>query len=411
MTDFPIETIRRDFPILSRYVNDKPLIYLDSAATMQMPQPVLDKLIEQQTQFHANVHRGIHYLSERSTERLEAARETVRAFIGAETPSSVIFTSGTTQSINMAASSFARAFLREGDEVISTELEHHSNFVPWQQVCLERGAAFKVLPIDDNAELRLDLLEKMLTKKTKLLAVTFCSNVSGTVTPIADIIKLAHDNGTLVFLDCAQAMRHARINVAELGCDFMCFSGHKIGGPTGTGILYGKPELLEQLPPSYFGGGMVDRVGAEKTTFAATPQRFESGTPNISGIIGLGAAIDYISALGIENISRYESELLGHAEQLIRSLPGVKLVGAPKTRTGVISFNLGELGSFDTAILLDKLGIAVRSGHHCAQPLLAHFGISGAVRVSPAFYNTHSEISILGKGLMRIAELAERVKK
>lgn len=406
-----IYSAREDFPILQSKVFNRPLVYLDSAATMQMPRQVMREMEEQHSRFHANVHRGIHYLSEKSTARMESVRETVRAFINAQDAGEIVFTSGTTQSLNLLASSFCKAFIGEGDEIIVSAMEHHSNFVPWQQACLEKGAAFKILPFDENGELELDKLPDLLTPKTRLISITYVSNVLGTVNPVAEIIRLAHSNGTLVMLDCAQAMRHVKIDVQQLDCDFLCFSGHKIGGPTGTGVLYGKMEWLKKLPPSCYGGGMVDRVTMNGTTFTEPPLRFESGTPNITGIIGLGTAVDYLESLGVENISAYEKQLLCHVEEMLRSIPEIRVLGAPAERAGVISFNINGLHCFDTAEMLDKLGIAVRSGHHCAQPLLDCYGLEGTVRVSPAFYNTHDEIDILGNGLQRIADIARRIRK
>lgn len=405
-----LSDLRRDFPILDTRVYDKPLVYLDNAATMQMPRPVWEAMEVQQSRYHANVHRGIHYLSESSTARMEGVRETVRAFLNARSADEIIFTSGATQALNLAAASYGRAFVGEGDEVLVTEMEHHANFVPWQQMCRERGARFRVLPIRDDGELDLSALETYLTPRTKLFAVTCVSNVLGTVNPVQELVRAAHARHIPVLLDAAQAVRSGKLDVQALECDFLCFSGHKLGGPTGTGVLFGRRELLEAMPPAWYGGGMVEDVTAEATTFTAPPLRFESGTPNITGIIGLGAAIDYLAAAGPERVAAYEETLLCRAEKGLRAIPGVEILGAPAHRAGAVSFNLERFHSFDVAELLDKLGIAVRSGHHCAQPLLRHYGLDGAVRVSPAFYNTPEEIDALLSGVERVAAIGRRGK-
>ncbi|MGN1002476.1 MAG: aminotransferase class V-fold PLP-dependent enzyme [Oscillospiraceae bacterium] len=407
----PICSAREDFPTLKAKVYGRDLIYLDSAATMQMPEQVMAAMETQQRKFHANVHRGIHYLSERSTGNMEAVRERVRGFLNAVSTEEIIFTSGTTQSLNIAAASFGKAYLGPGDAVIVSAMEHHSNFVPWQQVCLERGAEFRVVPVDERGELRLDRLAELLDSRVKLVSVAYVSNLLGTVNPVKQIIEMAHANGSAVLLDCAQAVRHTKLDVQELDCDFLCFSGHKLGGPTGTGVLYGKKEYLDRMPPAFYGGGMVDIVREETTSFTESPLRFEAGTPNITGIVGLGAAIDYLEDLGIGAISRYEDELLRRTEEQLASIPGVRIVGAPARRAGAISFNVEGFHCFDTAEMLDKLGVAVRSGHHCAQPLLRSLGLEGTVRVSPAFYNTMEEIDAFAAALRRVADVAGRIKK
>lgn len=406
-----ITAIRNDFAILDTMINGKKLVYLDSAATMQMPEQVINAMETQQRQFHANVHRGIHYLSEKSTANMEHARECARKFINAASADEIIFTSGTTQGMNTAAASFGRAFVSPGDAVIVSAMEHHSNFIPWQQMCMNTGAEFRVIPIDEKGELRLDKLEELLDDRVRLVSVAYVSNLLGTVNPVKRIIEMAHANGSAVMLDCAQAMRHTKIDVRELDCDFLCFSGHKIGGPTGTGVFYGKRELLEQMPPVCFGGGMVDEVREDASSFTDIPLRFEAGTPNITGIVGLGAAIAYMEAIGVENIAMYENALLAYTEKRLSEIPEVQIVGAPALRSGVISFNVQGLHCFDTAEMLDALGIAVRSGHHCAQPLLRSLGLEGTVRVSPAFYNTFEEIDAFADGLRRIAAVARRVAK
>ena len=403
-TDF--SAVREDFPILRQKVNGKSLVYLDNAATMQMPLRVMEAMETQQLSRHANVHRGIHYLSESSTRELENARDALAGFINARSSTEIIFTSGASQSLNMLAQSFVSG-LGLGDEILVTVMEHHSNFVPWQQLCLRTGAVFRAVPVTGNGELDMNAFRAMLTPRTRLVSVTYVSNLLGTVNPVREIVRSAHDNGSLVCLDCAQAMRHARLDVQELDCDFAAFSGHKIGGPTGTGVLYGRLELLEKLPPACFGGGMVERVTLEGTTFAAPPLKFETGTPNITGNIGLAAAARYLDAFGIEYIAERENALLRRAVELLSALPEVEIVGHPQNRSGVLSFNVRCLHCFDVASMLDRLGIAVRSGHHCAQPLLDAMGLDGTVRVSPAFYNTFEEIDALAEGLERIIRVTE----
>lgn len=403
-------SIRDDFPILKTSVNGRPLIYLDNAATMQMPRQVMEAMAAQQLTRHANVHRGIHYLSEQSTREMEAAREVLRDFVNARSAAEIVFTSGTSQSLNMLAQCLARTGIGPGDGILVTVMEHHSNFVPWQQLCLQTGAVFKAAPLDGNGELDMDEFKKLLTPRTRMVSAAYVSNLLGTVNPVREIARLAHENGSLVCLDCAQAMRHARLDVQELDCDFAAFSGHKIGGPTGAGVLYGKLELLEELPPAYFGGGMVEHVRVEGTSFAAPPLRFETGTPNITGNIGLAAAARYISEIGAEKIAEHENALLRRAKERLSALPEVEIVGHPAQRSGVLSFNVRGLHCFDVASMLDRLGIAVRSGHHCAQPLLESLGLDGTVRVSPAFYNTMEEIDAFADGVERIIKVTGGVR-
>lgn len=404
---FDVGAVRAQFPILNTAVHGHPLVYLDNAATTQMPEPVLAVMEEQYRFYEANVHRGIHTLSERSTQRMEQARRTVQQFIHAAEPEEIVFTSGTTDAVNLAARSFCDAFLRPGDEILVTAMEHHSNFVPWQQACLRCGARLRVLPIDGDGELRRGLLGEYLTERTRLVAVCAVSNVLGTVNPVGDIIDAAHAVGARVFVDAAQAVRHGPIDVQALDCDFLAFSGHKLMGPTGTGVLYGKRELLERMGPVSFGGGMVDAVSGEETTFGELPFKFEAGTPNIAGNIALGAAVGYFQSLGEEAV-RHERALLSYAEEQLRSVPGLEVLGRPRERSCVISFNLAGAHPFDVAALLDRLGVAVRSGHHCAQPLLRSLGLTGAVRVSPAYYNTFEEIDALTTGLHRIRGVLDR---
>ena len=372
---------------------------------MQMPRQVVETMTEQQYCFHSNVHRGIHTLSEKSTKKMEEAREHIARFIGAKSPSEVIFTSGTTAGINLAARSFIDTFLQPGEEIISTQMEHHSNYLPWRETSPEKQGVFLSCPINKNGELDMDAFSSLLSSRTLIVAVTYVSNVTGTVNPVREIIEKAHNAGAAVLLDCAQAMRHEKINVQELDCDFCAFSGHKIGGPTGTGVLYGKSEMLELMKPVLYGGGTVKEVTDRITLYEDVPYRFEAGTPNITGIIGLGAAVSYLENIGIENISKAEHKLLSSAEEILSEFDRIRILGNPEKRAGAISFTVDGLGSFDVAKLLDSLGIAVRSGHHCAMPLHQAFGIDGSVRVSPAFYNTEEEIDVFENAIKRILTL------
>lgn len=404
---FDVSAVREEFPILGQTVKGKKLIYLDNAATTQMPEAVLEVLLEQHRLYEANVHRGIHYLSEKSTARMENARQTVMRFLGADDPGEVIFTSGTTDSINIVARSFSEAFLKPGDEIITTAMEHHSNLVPWQEMCTRVGAKCRILPIDHRGELNISALDEMLNEKTKLVAVCAVSNVLGTVNPIGRIIEKAHAVGAKVLIDGAQAVRHSKIDIKALDCDFFVFSGHKIMGPTGTGVLWGRRELLEQMPPVRFGGGMVDIVSLKKASFNDLPFKFEAGTPNVAGNIVLGAALEHYMAIA-EDAQAYERELLAYTLQKLKEIDSVEVIGDPIERSGVISFNMRGAHYYDVAALLDKLGIAVRSGHHCAQPLLRRYGLTGAVRVSPAYYNTFEEIDAFIAGLERIENVIKR---
>ena len=399
---------RKDFSILHTKVHGQPLIYLDNAATTQVPNPVLNAVMQQYHCHQANVHRGIHALSEQSTARMEEAREHMRRFLGARLPEEIIFTSGTTQSINLVARSLSFGMLRDGDEIIVTELEHHANLIPWQEACRRTGAVLRVIPVTQSGELDLTAFERLLSHKTKLLATAWVSNVTGTVNPLEDMIKLAHEAGAWVLVDGAQAVRHMHLEVAILNCDFFCLSGHKMMGPTGTGILYGKKEILEQMPPDTFGGGMVNQVTAHAASYDVLPFRLEAGTPNIAGNIGLGAAADYLDRLGRNNIAAWEDELLQYAVGGLASRPYIEMLGKPARRAGCVSFNLKGAHPFDVARLLDQLGVAVRSGHHCAQPLLTALACKGAVRVSPAFYNTKVELDQFFAALDRIARILRR---
>jgi cysteine desulfurase/selenocysteine lyase len=399
---FDVERIRRDFPILGREVYGKPLVYMDNAATTQKPQCVIDAISEAYCNENANVHRGIHFLSQQATDMMEAAREKVRQFIGAGSTEEIIFTRGTTESINLLASSFAQAFLKEGDEVVISGMEHHSNIVPWQIQAQRYGFKIKVIPVTDLGELDLDAFKTFLTTKTKLVSITHVSNVLGTVNPVPEIIKLAHSHGIPVAVDGAQSVPHIKVDVQQLGADFYAFSGHKIYGPTGIGVLYGRKELLEKMPPYQGGGEMIKKVTFEGTTYNELPYKFEAGTPDYVGSIALGTALDYVQEIGLEQIAAYESELCSYALARLGEIPGMRIIGNSPERSAVISFLVGNIHPSDMGTLLDRLGIAVRTGHHCAEPLMDRFGIPGTVRASFSFYNTKSEIDALAAGIERV---------
>ncbi len=399
---FDVESIRRDFPILGREVYGKPLVYLDNAATTQKPQCVIDSISDAYRNVNANVHRGIHFLSQEATDMLEAARENVRSFIGAGSTEEIIFTRGTTESMNLLASSFAAAFLKEGDEVLISGMEHHSNIVPWQIQAQRYGFTIKVIPVTDLGELDLDAFEKLIGPKVKLVSITHVSNVLGSVNPISAIINKAHSHGIPVAVDGAQSVPHISVNVKELGADFYAFSGHKIYGPTGIGVLYGRKELLEQMPPYQGGGEMIKKVTFQGTTYNDLPYKFEAGTPDYVGSIALGVALDYVRGIGMEQIAAYESELCSYALKRLADIPGMRFIGNSPYRSGVISFLVGQIHPSDMGTLLDRLGIAVRTGHHCAEPLMDRFGIPGTVRASFSFYNTRSEIDTLFEGIERV---------
>ncbi|MBO4442388.1 MAG: cysteine desulfurase [Bacteroidaceae bacterium] len=399
---FDVESIRRDFPILGREVYGKPLVYLDNAATTQKPQCVIDSISDAYRNVNANVHRGIHFLSQEATDMLEAARENVRSFIGAGSTEEIIFTRGTTESMNLLASSFAAAFLKEGDEVLISGMEHHSNIVPWQIQAQRYGFTLKVIPVTDLGELDLDAFEKLIGPKVKLVSITHVSNVLGSVNPISAIINKAHSHGIPVAVDGAQSVPHISVNVKELGADFYAFSGHKIYGPTGIGVLYGRKELLEKMPPYQGGGEMIRKVTFQGTTYNDLPYKFEAGTPDYVGSIALGVALDYVRGIGMEQIAAYESELCSYALKRLADIPGMRFIGNSPYRSGVISFLVGQIHPSDMGTLLDRLGIAVRTGHHCAEPLMDRFGIPGTVRASFSFYNTRSEIDTLIEGIERV---------
>ncbi len=398
------DRIRNDFPILQTTVYGYPLVYLDNAATTQKPMSVLRAMDDYYTTLNSNVHRGVHYLSQQATEAYEESRRKVASFIHAKHTHEIIFTRGTTESINLVASSFGRKFLQKGDAILVSAMEHHSNIVPWQMICEERGAILKVIPVDDRGELLLEGLETLL-KGVKLVAFNYVSNALGTVNPVRAIIQAAHRSGIPVLLDAAQAVQHRDIDVQELDVDFLAFSSHKLYGPTGFGILYGKTEWLDQLPPYQGGGEMIKTVSFSKTTYNDLPYKFEAGTPDIAGAIGLGAALDYIQSLGMDHIRAAEEELMHYAMNALEAIDGLRFVGEPAERAGVISFLVGSIHPFDMGEILDKQGIAVRTGHHCAQPVMDRYCIPGTVRASFAFYNTPGEIDRLVSGILKAIQL------
>ncbi len=397
-----IEKIRNEFPILQQQVNGKPLIYLDNAATNQKPKRVIKALTDYYEGYNANIHRGIHTLAEKATRAYEDTRLAMQLFINAKHSEEIIFTRGVTESINLVASSYGRAFLKEGDEVIISGLEHHSNIVPWQIICDEKKALLKIIPITDIGEMDMEAYSKLLSTRSKVVAINHASNSLGTINPIKEIVKLAHQVGTVVLIDGAQAAAHLEIDVQELDCDFYCISSHKMYGPTGTGILYGKKDLLEKMPPYMGGGEMIKDVTFEKTTYNDLPYKFEAGTPNIADVVALKEAINFINELGKENIAAHESELLSYTKEKLSGLAAVKLIGTSKHKVGVQSFVIEGIHHFDIGQMLDTRGIAVRTGHHCTQPLMERFGIEGTVRASFAVYNTKAEIDQLIEGLGRI---------
>ncbi|MCE3279097.1 MAG: cysteine desulfurase [Bacteroidetes bacterium] len=400
-----IDKIRADFPILSDKVNGKPLIYFDNGATSQKPIQVIETITNYYKHQNANIHRGVHTLSQEITVAYENARATVQKHLNALYSHEIIFTSGTTESINLVAHSFAKQFLSNGDEVIVTAMEHHSNILPWQMVCEERGALLKVVPINSDGELILEEYKKLLNKKTKIVAVTHISNTLGTINPVKEIIDLAHAQNIPVLVDGAQAVPHTFVNVQDMDADFYCFSGHKLFGPTGVGVLYGKEKWLNQLPPYKVGGGTIKTVSFERTEYADLPLKFEAGTPHIEGGIGLAVAIDYVNEIGLDKIAAYEHDLLEYATGLLQKTDGVKIIGTAKNKASVISFVVEGLHAFDIGTILDQLGIAVRTGHHCTQPLMTHYCIQGTVRAAFAFYNTKQEIDLFIQGLERAIKM------
>jgi len=402
---FDVELVRADFPILQQRVHGKPLVYLDNAATSQKPWDVIEAIVRYYEGTNSNVHRGVHYLSERATEEYEGARRKVQEFLNAESASEIIFVRGTTEGINLVAQTYGRTNVKAGDEVLITEMEHHSNIVPWQMLCNERGAKLRVAPVNDDGELLLDQFGEMIGPKTKLAAVTHVSNALGSINPLKKMVEIAHSHGVPVLVDGAQAVPHMKVDVRDLDCDFYTFSGHKVFGPTGIGALYGKMALLEAMPPYQAGGDMIASVAFEKTTYNKPPYRFEAGTPDIAGVIGLGAALDYVTDIGLENISAYEDEVLAYGTKALTSIPGVRLIGTAKEKAGVLSFTIENIHPHDIGTILDQEGIAIRTGHHCAQPVMQRFGIPATARASLALYNTKEEIDALARAVEKTKEI------
>jgi cysteine desulfurase / selenocysteine lyase len=399
---FDVRKIREDFPILKQKVHGKPLVYLDNAATSQKPQKVIDALLRFYTQDNSNVHRGVHLLSERATQAYEEARVKVQRFIHAAEAREIIFVRGTTEAINLVMQSYGRRHVQAGDEILITAMEHHSNIVPWQLLCEEKGATLRVGPINDRGELILEELEKLLNDRTRIVAVAHVSNALGTINPVRRIVEMAHRRNVPVLVDGAQAVPHMPVDVQELGCDFYALSGHKVFGPTGIGALYGKARLLEAMPPFQGGGDMILSVTFEKTIYNTIPYKFEAGTPNIAASIGLGAAIDYLNQIGMENIASYEHALLAYATEAISQIPGVRIIGTARAKAGVLSFAVEGVHPHDVGTVLDREGIAVRTGHHCAQPVMERFGVPATARASLAFYNTKQDINALAAGIQRV---------
>ncbi len=401
MKNFDINNIRADFPLLKREVNGKPLVYLDNGATTQKPQVVIDALVNYYTDMNANVHRGVHYLSQISTDAFEVTRQKVQSFINAEHDYEIIITKGTTDSINLVAQCFGQAFIDKDDEIIISAMEHHSNIVPWQMLCDAKGAVLKVIPMNDHGDLDMEAYKALLSAKTKIVSVTYVSNSLGTINPIEEIIALAHSNNTPVLVDAAQAVQHIALDVQKLDADFLVFSGHKMYAPTGVGVLYGKEKWLNAMPPYQGGGDMIKDVTFEKTTYNELPFKFEAGTPNIEAGICLAHAIDYINEIGLDAIKKYEDDLLAYATAEILKIEGVRIIGTANKKSSVLSFIVDGIHPYDIGVILDKLGIAVRTGHHCAQPVMAQFEIPGTVRASLAMYNTKEDIDTFIKGLQR----------
>jgi cysteine desulfurase/selenocysteine lyase len=400
-----IDQLRGDFPILTREVYGKRLVYLDNAATTQKPQCVIDKIVAIYTTMNANVHRGVHFLSQEATEEHEASRKVVQQFVNAATPNEIVFTRGATESINLVASSFCNTFCNEGDEILISAMEHHSNIVPWQMQAERLGLQLRVVPINEQGELILEELEKLVTPRTRLIAITHISNVLGTVNPIEEIVAMAHRYDIPVLIDAAQSVQHTRVDVQALDCDFLVFSSHKIYGPTGVGVLYGKEKWLNALPPYQGGGEMIASVSFEKTTYNSLPYKFEAGTPDYVGTAALATALNYVTSLGLDNIGRYEQELLQYATDKLLSIPGLRIFGNARQKSNVISFLVEGVHPYDMGTLLDRMGIAVRTGHHCAEPLMRVLGIDGTVRASFAFYNTPEEVDLLVEGITRIVKM------
>ncbi|MBE8721345.1 aminotransferase class V-fold PLP-dependent enzyme [Sphingobacterium pedocola] len=405
MKNFDINKIRADFPILKRQVNGRPLIYLDNGATTQKPSKVIDAIVSYYSDMNSNIHRGVHYLSQISTDAFEVARRKIQSFIHAAHEYEVIITNGTTHSINLVANCYGKAFVHAGDEVIISAMEHHSNIVPWQMLCEEKGATLKVIPMDEHGVLDMEAYKELLSDRTKIVSITYVSNALGTVNPVKKIIKLAHERNVPVLVDAAQAVQHLKIDVQELDVDFLVFSGHKMYGPTGVGVLYGKEKWLNAMPPYQGGGDMIKEVTFEKTTYNDLPLKFEAGTPNIEAGICLANAIDYIEEIGLDQIKAYEDELLKYATTRLAEVEGLKFIGTSAQKSSVISFVIEGVHPYDVGVILDKLGIAVRTGHHCAQPVMDQFQIPGTIRASLAMYNTKDEVDNLVEGVKRAVKM------
>jgi cysteine desulfurase/selenocysteine lyase len=400
-----VNAIRRDFPILQRYVHGKPLVYLDNAATTQKPQAVIDRLVRYYSEENANIHRGVHALSVQATDGYDAARERVRQFLNAADAREIVFVRGGTEAINLVAQTFGRAHVGPGDEIVISEMEHHSNIVPWQMLCVTTGARLRVIPITDAGELRLDEYERLLGPHTRLVSVTHVSNALGTVNPVAEVIRLAHDRGIPVLIDGAQAVAHMPVDVQALGCDFYAFSGHKVFGPTGIGVLYGRAPLLEGMPPYQGGGDMIRSVTFETTLYNDVPYKFEAGTPNIAGVAGLAAAIHYLTAVGLDRVAAHEHDLLGYAAEALSEIPGLRLTGTASEKAAILSFVMNDIHPHDIGTILDRAGVAIRAGHHCCQPLMARLGVSATARASFALYNTREEVDVLIASLRAAREV------
>ncbi len=402
---FNVNKVRADFPILSREVYGKPLVYLDNGATTQKPRQVVEAMVDEYYNVNANVHRGVHFLSQQATDLHEASREVVRAFIHARSTNEIIFTRGTTESINLLAFSLGEAMVREGDEVVVSAMEHHSNIVPWQMMCERKGAQLRVIPMTDEGDLELEALEGLLTERTRIVCCTQVSNVLGTVNPVKEMVRMAHDKGIPVLVDGAQSVPHMQVDMQDLDCDFFAFSGHKVYGPTGVGVLYGKEAWLEKLPPYQGGGEMIKNVTFQKTTYNTLPYKFEAGTPDYVATHALATALNYVNGLGMENIEAHERELTRYALEQLQRIEGIRIMGRAQQRDAVISFLVGDIHHLDMGTLLDRLGIAVRTGHHCAEPLMRRLGIEGTVRASFALYNTKEEVDVLVDGIERIRKM------
>jgi cysteine desulfurase / selenocysteine lyase len=402
---FDINKIREDFPILHQLIYKRPLVYFDNAASTQKPRQVIDAIRNYYERDNCNIHRGVHYLSVKATEAYEEARKEIREFINAKSTHEIIFTKGATESLNLVATSFGKRYVKPGDEVITTIMEHHSNFVPWQQMCIDRGASLRVVGINSKGELDLDALRSMINERTRLIALTHVSNVLGTITPAREIIALAHQHSIPVLLDGAQGISHLPVDMQDLDCDFYCFSGHKMYAPMGIGVLYGKEKFLEELPPYQLGGEMIKDVFVDHTTFNELPFKFEAGTPNVEGVAGLRAAVSYLKSLGMENIAVYEEILLKYATEQLSKIEGMRFFGTSSHKASLISFLIGDIHPYDAGMIIDKMGIAVRTGHHCAMPLIDFLKIPGTVRASFAFYNTTEEVDLLVSAIHRVKEM------